>query len=137
MILDTSVGAKWILEGEEDKDKAILLLDSHKRGKEQIIVPDLFFYEIANTIATKTELTRKHLTLSLKVIYKADLVVYHPTHEDILQTAKLAKEYRTSVYDMLYAVVAKKHNTILISADARFVKKTKFPHVKLLSEYSS
>lgn len=137
MIIDTSVGAKWILEGEEDKDKAILLLDSHKRGKEQIIVPDLFFYEITNTIVTKTELTLKHLTLSLKVIFKADLVVYHPTPEEIVQTAKLAKKFNTSVYDMLYAVVAKKHNTTLITADERFVKKTKLPFVKLLSEYSS
>lgn len=137
MIIDTSVGAKWILEGEEDKDRAILLLDSHKRGKEQIIVPDLFFYEITNTIVTKTELTLEHLTSSLKVIYKADLIVYHSTPEDILQTAKLAREYKTSVYDMLYAVVAKQHKTVLITADERFYKLTKFPFVKLLSEYST
>jgi len=35
---------------------------------------------------------------------------------------------------MLYAVIAKNHKTTLITADERFVKMTKFSHVKLLTE---
>ena len=45
-----------------------------------------------------------------------NLDIYHPGVEDVAKTAELSKEYRTSFYDMLYAVVAKRHKTVLITA---------------------
>ena len=137
MIIDSSVGSKWILKGEPYEKEANLLLDLHLGGTDKITVPDLFFYEIANTFSTKTSFDKRMIEDSLSVINKAQLHVYHPQESEILQSALLAKEYKLSVYDMLYAVIAKKLDTLLITADARFVKKTKLPHVKLLSEYSA
>jgi len=136
MIIDASVASKWILENEPDEDKARILLENHQQGINRIIVPDLLFYEIANTIATKTELTERHLERSLHVIHQANLIIYYPSYEDVLMAGKLAKKYKASVYDMIYAVTAKKYKTILVTADEKFVKKTKFPFVKLLSDYS-
>lgn len=137
MIIDASVGSKWILEGEPYEKEANLLLKFHIEGSDKITVPDLFYYEIANTCATKTVFTKRRIKDSLSVISKAQLLVYHPQDDEILQSAVFAKEYRLSVYDMLYAVIAKKLKTILVTADEKFVQKTKFPFVKLLSEYSS
>lgn len=137
MIIDASVGSKWILEGEEYQEISRQFFTRHIEGKEIIIVPDLFFYEVANTCTTKAGLPIRKIINSLKVLEKANLVIYHPDYDDILQSVKSAKKYRTTVYDMLYAQVAKKKNTILVTADEKFVAKTKFPFVKLLSEYSS
>lgn len=135
MIIDASVALKWVLKiGEEDQEKSRLLLNKHCDGKQKIVVPDLFFYEVSNTLATKTELSAVEVSDSLTIIFEAGLVIYRPTEKDILRSAKLAKKYDTSVYDMLYAVVAKKHKTTLITADDNFARKTGFKFVKLLKD---
>lgn len=135
IIIDASVASKWILQGEKDEEKALKILSDHTDTKEQILVPEFIFYEIANTLATKTILTENKINNSLSVIFKANLLICHPVDKDIIQSTLLAKRYKTSVYDMLYAVVAKRHKTILITADNNFLRKTKFPFVKLISEY--
>lgn len=134
MIIDASVGSKWILKGESNEKEAKMLLNLHVMGKDKITVPDLFFYEIANTCATKTKFTEKLIEDSLHVLYKAQLNICHPKEEEILQSAQLAQKYHLTVYDMLYAVIAKNNKTVLITADEKFIQKTKFPFVKLLSE---
>jgi len=132
IVIDASVAAKWILEHEQDTDKALIILKNHTFSIEEIIVPDLFFYEIANTLATKSGMTSKEVIVALGKVYQSNLSVYHPLEVDVSQTTKLAKEYKTSVYDMLYAVVAKTHKATLITADKQFVKQTGFKFVKLL-----
>lgn len=134
MIIDASVGSKWILQDEDNREKSLLLLRTYQTGEEKIIVPDLFFYEIANVLVTKADLPKHQIDRSLKIIFKTNLIVYHPIYEDILKATKLAKEYKTTVYDMLYAVVAKNKKTVLITADEKFVTATRFPHVKHLSK---
>jgi predicted nucleic acid-binding protein len=52
--------------------------------------------------------------------------------EELVDAGVLAKKYKTSVYDMIYAVVAKNKKCALVTADENFVRKTKFKHVKLL-----
>ena len=130
--IDTSVAAKWVLEYEQDSDKAFVILEKHKFSVEEIIVPELFFYEIANMLATKSSMTIKEMISALSKIYQANLNIYHPLETDVNEAAKLAKKYKTSVYDMLYAVITKTRKTILITADEQFVKQTKFKFVKLL-----
>jgi predicted nucleic acid-binding protein len=137
MVIDASIGVKWVLESEVNRDKARFILQRLIDGLEEIIVPDLFYYEIANTFATKSEISLRISQESLRGILKFNLRIYRPDRQDIIDSTQLAKKNKTTVYDMVYAVVAKKLGTLLITADERFVKKTKFPHVKLLSEYSS
>ena len=137
MIIDASVASKWILKGEAYQDKARLLFKRHIIRKDIISVPDLFFYEIANTCATKTDLDNEKINKSLRILFKANLTIHHPNENDILQSARYAKKYKTSVYDMIYAVMAKKLKTILITADEKFIQKTNFSYVRLLSEYTA
>ena len=134
MIIDASVGSKWILRREADKEKALAILQDHINQKEIITVPDLFFYEIANTCATKTDFPYANLEESLKMLFNAHLNIIHADNKIVTESTLLAKKFRTSVYDMLYAVVAKKYKTILVTADERFVSHTKFPFVKALSQ---
>jgi predicted nucleic acid-binding protein len=132
IVIDASIAAKWILENEQDTEKALIILASHISSTEKIIVPDLFFYEIANTLVTKSGMTVKEMTTALEKIYQTNLYVYHPLEADVSQTTKLAKKYRTTVYDMLYATVARRHKASLITADEQFIKQTGFKFVKLL-----
>lgn len=133
IVVDTSVAMKWLLsEKEESVTKARLLLKEHLAKKNEILVPDLIFYEIANALATKTKVPQLAITQLVKRIYSFNLKIYNPVDIDVITSAKLAKKYNSTVYDMLYPVVAKKHKAILYTADANFIKKTKFKFVKHL-----
>ena len=133
IVIDTSVALKWVhTEKEDDVETANSLLVDHLAAIEKIIVPGLFFYEITNALTTKTKLPRKSTAKLIKKIYSYNLEVYRPTLDDFLQTSILAKKHKTSVYDTLYAVVAKNKKTTLITADEKFIQKTGFKFVRSL-----
>lgn len=137
IIVDSSVAVKWIQEKEEDSDIAFLLATNHRNHTEEILAPDLLYVEIANALATKPTSTPQIIKESLSGIFKLELKPYSLSHEDILKSALLAKRYNTSAYDMLYAVIAKKKKCKLITADEKFVVKTRFKFVKLLKDIES
>ncbi len=133
IIIDASVAAKWLFKNEQWTKRAKEILESHIAGEDKIIVPDLFFYEIANMAVTKGYLSSQKTAHFLTKIYQANLSVYSITEPMVKEAAKLAKKYKTSVYDMLYAVVAKTQKINLITADEKFIKQTGFKFVKPLS----
>lgn len=132
IVIDASVVLKWIITDEQDRDQALFLQKRHIEGQEIIIVPDFLFIEVANALVTKSKTSPAIVANDMKLLFQTALKTERPTEKDLLLASKLAKKYETSVYDMLYAVVAKKHKTHLITADANFVKKTGFKFVKLL-----
>ena len=136
IVVDASVAIKWI-EKEEDSEKAVLLQKSHLLKQNEIIVPQLIYFEIANTLSTKSKVEEKYIELGINIVYNTDLKIEQLERSDLLKASNLAKKYKTSVYDMIYAVVAKKYDTILITTDEKFIQKTKFSYVKLLSEYTA
>src|SRR3989338_5591950 len=136
IVVDASVAIKWI-EKEEDSEKAVLLQKSHLLKQNEIIVPQLIYFEIANTLSTKSKVEEKYIELGINIVYNTDLKIEQLEKVDLLKASNLAKKYKTSVYDMIYAVVAKKYDTILITTDEKFIQKAKFSYVKLLSEYTA
>lgn len=134
MIIDASIAIKWLKKEEESSQEALQILESFISGKDKIIVPSLFFIEVANSLVTKSNTTIDIIKKELDYLFRINLSSYDPDSKDIHKTSFLAKKYKTSVYDMLYAVVAKKHKTILITADDKFIQKTKFSFVKHISQ---
>lgn len=134
IVVDSSVALKWIKLDEAEREKALLLYRSHIAGKEKITVPRLLFIEAANALATKSHTTQGDIKEGLKFLFNVNLDITKEDDKTLLQAARLAKKYNTSVYDMLYAVVAKKHKTHLITADDNFARKTGFKFVKLLKD---
>jgi len=134
--VDASVAFKWFKSDNEDYyQESSQLLKQHLIGTSKILVPQFIFLELSNALGTKTatsiELAKKHI----QNLYKFNLEVYLPSQKDIINSLILAKKYNTSVYDMLYAVVAKRNKCKLITADRKFIEKTTFPHVIHISEY--
>lgn len=132
IVIDASVAVKLLLTHEKGHIQATVLLKNHISHKEEILVPELLFYEVANALATKSSISQRSLSLSLTKINKFRFSVYHSTPEEVKIASKLAKRDKTSVYDMLYAVVAKNHKVKLITADEQFIKQTGFKFVQLL-----
>lgn len=48
---------------------------------------------------------QKSITRGLDLLFAADFLVHQVTKDDVFEAAGMAKQYQTSVYDMLYAVV--------------------------------
>ena len=134
IVIDTSVAAKWIFAYEQDSDKAKTLLLNHSSAVATIIVPDLLFFEIANALATKSKLSLWKITNSLTKLYQMNLQIYHTQEKDLKIATRMAKQQGTTVYDMIYAVVARKHKIQLITADEQFINQTGFKFVKLLQD---
>ena len=122
MIVDASVVVKWLNNNELDSDKAFLLYKKHIEKKKQISVPQLLFVEIANYLATSTHTSEANIRKSLNFLYESNLIIYPITQDSLIEAAMLAKKHKTSVYDMIYAVLAQKNKTTLITADNKLLK---------------
>lgn len=134
IVVDTSIVIKWIFRNEDNWTDAISLYEKHLKGIEEIVVPQLLFYEVANVLATKSKIPSKTIASDLNFLYEANLRLHQENRNELIKASFLAKRYKTSAYDMLYAVIAKNKECILVTADEKFIEKTKFRHVKLLRE---
>lgn len=132
IVIDASIATKLINLQEEGSELAIEHLKKHLEGEEEIIIPQLLFLEVANALTTKTHIHTDQIKEGIDLLYQANFSIFTVKEENVLDASLLAKKYKTSVYDMLYAVIAKEKNTYLITADERFIKNVNLPYVQSL-----
>ena len=132
VVIDASVISKLFLPLEENRQEAKEILRKHLQEQEEIYVPDLAFYEVANTLATKTAVPLAKVLKDLKRLDKFSFNVEHFSIEAIGQAAKIAKDKHVSVYDAVYAVLAQDKGCDLITADTKFADQVNLPFVKKL-----
>ncbi len=133
IIIDASVALKFINTQEEGSEKTLELLERHTNGEEEIIIPSLLFLEVANALATKSSVLEAQIKEGIDTLYDSKFFVYDVQKDDTEEAALLARKYNTSVYDMIYALIAKKKNITLITADSKFINRVKFPFVRSLN----
>ena len=137
IVLDASLINKLFLPNEAGHEEVKAIIKNHLLGKEHVIVPDLLFYEVANTLATKSEIILEYTLESLSQLYALNLKVTPFSEKTINKSAEFAKEYNVTVYDAIYAVLAKQKKCELITADEKFVRAVNLPFVKTLADYKS
>ncbi|MGI8419997.1 MAG: type II toxin-antitoxin system VapC family toxin [Candidatus Levyibacteriota bacterium] len=134
IIVDTSIAIKWLRADEDGHEEALILYKNHIEKINEIIVPELFYIEAANALATNKVLSKDDISEGMAFLYEAQFRKHQITHEAVVEAALLANQYRTSVYDMLYAVIAKSKDALLVTADKKFARATNFFHVTLLTK---
>ena len=134
IVLDASCANKLFLPNEEGHQEVKEIIRQHLRGSEQIIVPDLLYYEVANTLVTKTEIILEYTLESLAQLYSLNLRVIPISEKVLSKSAEFAIKYKVTVYDAVYAVIAKQKKCNLITSDEKFIKAVNLPFVKLLSD---
>jgi len=134
IVLDASLINKLFLPYESGRDQVKVMVQNHLLGLEEIIVPELLIYEVANTLATKTDILLPQSLESLSQLCNLNLKIVAFSEEAMKRTIEFAKKYKVTVYDASYAVLAKQKRCDLITADEKFVKAVKLPFVKTLSE---
>ena len=126
-VVDASVVARVLLD-EAGSEAAIKVLNS----KEKMVIPELLYLEIANVLATKITITKQQIKPGLDMVHEMNLSIQSVTPKLLVEAAELAKEKKTAIYDMIYAVLAKKLKCKLVTADVNFAKKTGFSWVEVV-----
>lgn len=133
IVLDSSVVFKWIFVDEENSPLALNLREGHIKGEQKIAIVPLFYFEIANILATKSSLLSNEAEEAFSEIYNFELEEHNLELENYKRAISLANEKKISVYDASYIVLAEKLACDFVTADEKLVAKLKdLEFVKLL-----
>lgn len=119
---DASVLLKWVLPGddEQDGDAALFLRDEALAGVVELVVPQLWIYEVGNTLARRFPEQAGELLASL-----ADFGLTEARLDARwrAQTMALAVTYKVAFYDAAYHAVALGLGGVFVTADERYVRR--------------
>lgn len=139
LVIDCSVAFKWEVF-ETLSDRARLLRSEFDKGAIDLIAPDLFPIEIANSLTMAER--RGRISVGLSSLFLADILSSPPTIigtlPDLLPRAQIiAATTVVSVYDALYVALAERESCELITADDKLVRnlQAKFPMIRHLQSF--
>jgi len=124
VVLDTSVIVKWFIE-EKGSERSLLWLEKHIKKEEIILVPSLFFYEIANVLRYNKRLPTDEILNLIEELFRLNLKIEEVTPELIMRGVVLAREENISIYDAIFVVLAKIYQLSFYTADEKLYKKVK------------
>jgi predicted nucleic acid-binding protein len=122
--VDASVGAKWFLTDENDGPAAMALLEGYVLGKLDIIVPDLFFYEVGNLLSVavrRRRLSEKTALQSLEELERLHLETVSIKGE-MDSALAFSRRLNLSFYDAAYLATAERRDLPLVTCDERLLR---------------
>lgn len=122
-VLDASVAVKWFLppSGETLVAEALAILDGYTKGDLSLLVPDLFWPEVANVLCKAVRLGRMSQVLAedaIKSLSELHVAMW-PSRDFLAQAFSIASNFRCTVYDCTYVAMAAASNRLMITADER------------------
>lgn len=135
VVIDASVVFKWFVEDEVCHNETKTLLKRHLSHIENLIIPDLLLYEVANAWSTKSTLTPAEVRDNLIHLDAYALTICPVTFSLLQKSSYFAKQYSVSVYDASYAVLAKEKGCDLITADNKFIDRVDLSFTKHINQY--
>ena len=123
VVPDASVILKWVLPpaDETDVETALALRDSIASGGIRALVPDLWVYEVGNTLARRLPAEASRL---LDALVRFDLTIAQRSSRWLSQALELTRRYGVTFYDAAYHVHAIVEQGVFITADARYLQRT-------------
>ena len=120
-MLDASVGVKWFAaRGEDGLKQAMDIRARSLPGDVQIVVPDLFYYEVSNALVHKKSIPVQEVALAMGDLFSLGLQDALCGPELMVRSVNLARELNITVYDACYAAVAIKHSCPLVTANPKY-----------------
>ena len=119
---DASVLLKWVLPGEDeqDTDEALALRDEAVAGSLDLVVPQLWIYEVGNTLARRFPDDAGELLATL-----ADFGLTEARLDARWRSraVSLSVTYGVAFYDAAYHAVALGLGGVFVTADERYVRR--------------
>ena len=119
---DASVLLKWVLPGddEQDTDEALALRDGAVAGTLDLVVPQLWVYEVGNTLARRFPDDAGDLLASL---VDFGLTEARLDADWRIRAVSLSVRYGVTFYDAAYHAVALELGGVFVTADERYVRR--------------
>jgi predicted nucleic acid-binding protein len=136
VVPDASVILKWVLrdEDEEHQPQAAAIVDAALDGRVQIALPALWYFEVGNILVRRVP---EHADATLG--YLQALLgpwIAAPSPEWQAAIVDVAKKHGASFYDASYHALALVRGGVMITADARYMRKVgDGPHLMALSDW--
>jgi predicted nucleic acid-binding protein len=139
MVTDASVGIKWFKFSDEVNVGLALRLRQYKLEKKiDILVPDLFLFEVFNTLITNTIFNKYELNNVLNTIFLMDICIINPDKAMLKNAIDVSLESKLSYYDALYISIAQSVNAVLVTEDNKIISlQKKYDFIKSLTELTS
>ena len=122
VVPDASVLLKWVVAGDDEPytGAALLLRDEALSGTIELLVPQLWIYEVGNTLARRFPEQADELL--------ASLVDFGMTEWRLdpgwrARAVSLAVTYGVSFYDAAYHATALTGSGVFVTADERYVRR--------------
>jgi predicted nucleic acid-binding protein len=135
-ILDSSVAFKWVII-EDLLGKARDLRDASRRGLHELLAPDIFPVEVADSL-TRAE-RQGRISPPQAITLFADVLATSPqlfAHLPLLPRAlSISSSVRIGVYDCLYVASAEQEGSEFLTADGRLIRalQPSYPFITALS----
>lgn len=134
-VIDASVVVKWYNQEEEKYvDQALQVFEDFKNGKIFLISPDILYYEFLNALIVGKKIPHEKVQKFFKNLYQLSLVV-EVKKAIFLKACRIAEKHEITIYDAVYAALAKKEKCKLISANPRHHGRIKDGTVVDLKDY--
>ncbi len=139
MVTDASVGIKWFKFSDEVNVGLALKLRQYKLEKKiDILVPDLFLFEVFNTLITNTIFNEYELKNVLDTIFLMDICIINPDKAMLKNAIDVSLESKLSYYDALYISTAQSVNAVLVTEDNKIISlQKKYDFIKSLTELTN
>ena len=126
IVLDASVAAKWLLPSRNEPfaAEAARVFDRYVAGEIGIVVPDLFWAELANVLWKSARLgrcTEPAARLSLESILDRGFPTV-PSNSLVSHAFDIAIAFGSSVYDAIYVALAVTSNRRFVTADEKLAR---------------
>lgn len=118
MIVDASVGAKWLIS-ESDRELALRLL-----ARLDLAAPDLIKLEIGHLLGKRFRRgdMSAHLIRDAWAELEEISVRLRPTGDFFGRSFDLSYRLRAAIYDCVYLALAETEDDVLVTSDERFVR---------------
>ena len=136
LVLDASVGVKWFsAKGEASLPQALALRDAHIAQEAVIVVPDLFFYEVANAIIHKDFIPLEAAQSAIASMFGLGMNAVAMNSDLLDISAALSRNLEITIYDSCYIALAQKYDCPLVTANPRHQKEIEGCKVIPLEEW--
>jgi predicted nucleic acid-binding protein len=139
LIVDASIGIKWFKkENEKDVFLAMNLLRKYQAKAFEIIIPDLFFFEVINALLINTSLSITGLQDVFRQVFQLHFTVVYPDEQLVFSSIIISKATDLTFYDSVYIGAAQNLDALLVTADKKILhNKNKYGFIKNLEEVDS
>jgi predicted nucleic acid-binding protein len=125
-VVDASVVVKWGLPGEPWRKEANLLKQKIVFGEVEAYAPSLLLYEVSSVMykaLSSGVISIDDAWEILSSLKDIGIRLANFYWDELTELLELAQQSRLTVYDSSYLLLAKKINTILVTADEDLKKK--------------